>query len=247
MDRDLEKALQELEIGSTPSALSTGAGWQTGAGEKLTVRSPIDGSELATFAMATAEQVDSVIDSAVAVFPQWRDTPAPVRGELVRRAGNEFRSRKEALARLVAWEVGKIMPEARGEVQEIIDICDFAVGLSRQLYGKSIASERPAHRLTETWQPLGPVGVVTAFNFPAAVWAWNAAIALVCGDTVVWKPSPSTPLTALACASLLRRAAADAGAPDDLVQVVLGGPDVAMAMAADARLALLSATGSTAM
>src|SRR3954447_6034140 len=243
MDRELEKALQELEIGSTPSALSIGADWQAGTGEKLTVRSPIDGSDLATFAMATAEQVELVIDSAVAVFPQWRDTPAPVRGELVRRVGNEFRTRKEALARLVAWEVGKIMPEARGEVQEIIDICDFAVGLSRQLYGKTIASERPGHRLSEYWHPLGPIGVISAFNFPVAVWAWNAMIGLVCGDPIVWKPSEKTPLSALACQRIVEGVISGQAAPHGILCVVVGGIEIGQALAASPCLPLVSATG----
>jgi aldehyde dehydrogenase (NAD+) len=247
MDRELEKALQELEIGSTPSALSIGADWQAGTGEKLTVRSPIDGSDLATFAMATAEQVELVIDSAVAVFPQWRDTPAPVRGELVRRVGNEFRTRKEALARLVAWEVGKIMPEARGEVQEIIDICDFAVGLSRQLYGKTISSERPGHRLTEYWHPLGPVGVISAFNFPVAVWAWNAMIGFVCGDPIVWKPSEKTPLSAIACQRIMQKVAKETSSPAGISNLVIGGVQVGQAISTSPRLPLISATGSVPM
>ncbi len=162
---------------------------------RTTVRSPIDGSTLAELRFASREQVSSAIDAAAAAFQSWRIVPAPVRGELVRRFGEILRTKKTALAQLVTWETGKITQEALGEVQEMIDICDFAVGLSRQLYGKTIASERPLHRLVEYWHPLGPIGVITAFNFPVAVWAWNAAIALVCGDPVVWKPSEKTPLT----------------------------------------------------
>ena len=224
-------------------ALAVGALQRCGVapGSTAPARTPITGEGLGAF--GAAFDLDDVLDRAVSAFGPWRSTPAPVRGEVVRRFGNLVRDHLDDLATLISIEVGKITAEARGEVQEVIDVCDFAVGLSRQLYGRSIASERPAHRLTETWQPLGPVGVVTAFNFPAAVWAWNAAIALVCGDPVVWKPSPSTPLTALACAALLERA----GGPPDLVQVVHGGADVAVAMADDARLPLLSATGSTAM
>jgi aldehyde dehydrogenase (NAD+) len=247
MDRELEKALLELEVCGSPSALSTGADWQAGAGEKLAVHSPIDGSELAMFPMATAKQVEAAIDSAVAVFPQWRDTPAPVRGELVRRVGNEFRARKEALARLVAWEVGKIMPEARGEVQEIIDICDFAVGLSRQLYGKTISSERPGHRLTEYWHPLGPVGVISAFNFPVAVWAWNAMIGLVCGDPIVWKPSEKTPLGAIACQRIMQKVVKETSSPAGISSLTIGGIDVGQALSASPQLPLISATGSVPM
>jgi len=174
--------------------------------------------------------------------------PAPRRGELARLLGEELRSEKEALGALVTLETGKIAQEGLGEVQEMIDICDLAVGLSRQLFGRTIASERPGHRMLETWHPLGPVGVISAFNFPVAVWSWNAALALVCGDPVVWKPSERTPLTALACQSLLQRAAAAFGdAPDGLLEVVIGGADRARQLAEDPRLPLVSATGSTVM
>src|SRR5215471_3956901 len=190
----------------------------------------------------------NVIDNAVKAFKTWRLVPAPRRGELVRLLGEELRAAKDELGRLVMIEAGKIASEGRGEVQEMIDICDFAVGLSRQLYGLTIASERPAHRMMEQWHPLGPIGVMTAFNFPVAVWAWNAALALVCGDSVIWKPSEKTPLTALACQALFERAAAkfDA-APADLSQVVLGARDVGEALARDARIPVVSATGSTRM
>jgi aldehyde dehydrogenase (NAD+) len=210
-------------------------------------RTPITGGTLGGVPLTSPAELDVAIDRASRAFVVWRAMPAPVRGELVRRFGNLVRDHLDDLALLVTIEAGKIGGEARGEIQEVVDICDFAVGLSRQLYGRSIASERPAHRLTETWQPLGPIGVVTAFNFPAAVWAWNAAIALVCGDPVIWKPSDKTSLTALACSRLLERAAAEVGAPDGLAQVVIGGPDLAVGMADDVRLPLVSATGSTAM
>ena len=174
--------------------------------------------------------------------------PAPRRGELVRLLGEELRAAKEPLARLVTLEAGKIVSEGLGEVQEMIDICDFAVGLSRQLYGLTIASERPNHRMIEQWHPLGPVGVITAFNFPVAVWAWNAALALVCGDPVIWKPSEKTPLCAEAVMALAKRALAKFGdAPDGLLQIVQGGREVGEALVDDPRVALLSATGSTAM
>jgi aldehyde dehydrogenase (NAD+) len=187
-----------------------------------------------------------VADAATA-FATWRTTPAPVRGELVRRFGQELRTHKAALGELVSIEAGKIRSEGLGEVQEMIDICDLAVGQSRQLFGSTIASERPGHRMMETWHPLGVVGIISAFNFPVAVWAWNAALALVCGDPVVWKPSDRTPLTALACDALLDRVGAELGAPKGLTSVVLGGAAVGDALAGHPDVALLSATGSTAM
>jgi aldehyde dehydrogenase (NAD+) len=173
--------------------------------------------------------------------------PTPARGGLVRRLGELLREHKEDLGTLVSLEVGKITSEALGEVQEMIDICEFAVGLSRQLYGKTISSERPGHRLMETWHPLGVVGVISAFNFPVAVWSWNTALALVCGDPVVWKPSEQAPLSALAAAALLDRAIAEEGAPDGLSQVLIGGADVGEALVEHSDVALLSATGSTRM
>jgi aldehyde dehydrogenase (NAD+) len=185
---------------------------------------------------------------AAQAFLEWRTVPAPRRGELVRLLGDELRAAKEPLARLVTLESGKIIQEGLGEVQEMIDICDFAVGLSRQLYGLTIASERPNHRMMEQWHPLGPVLVISAFNFPVAVWAWNAALALVCGDPVIWKPSEKTPLCAEAVMALVRRAFERFGdAPDALVQLVQGGRDVGEALVDDPRIALVSATGSTAM
>jgi len=217
-------------------------------GGDLVVRTPITGEELAQVTRTDAAATDAAIDRATAAFPAWRDVPGPQRGELVRLLGEELRREKESLGALVTLEVGKISQEGLGEVQEMIDICDFAVGLSRQLYGRSIASERPGHRLTETWHPLGPVAVISAFNFPVAVWSWNAALALVCGDPVIWKPSERTPLTALACMSLLERAAERfGGVPDGLAELVIGGADRAVQLADDPRVPLVSATGSTQM
>jgi len=215
----------------------------------LIVRTPIDGSAIARLAPTPPAAVDAAVAEADAAFRLWREVPAPRRGELVRLLADELRAHKRLLAELVALECGKILAEAEGEVQEMVDICDFAVGLSRQLYGLTMASERPGHRLMETWHPLGPVGVITAFNFPVAVWAWNSAIAIVCGDPVVWKPSEKTPLSALACAALFRRAGERFGPdlPDGLLRVVIGGAAAAEAMACDARLPLVSATGSCAM
>jgi aldehyde dehydrogenase (NAD+) len=217
-------------------------------GEGLTARSPIDGAVLATLPIDTPAAIDGTIGAAQAAFPAWRDTPAPVRGELVRLLGEELRVHKTALAELVTLEAGKIVAEAQGEVQEMIDIADFAVGLSRQLHGLTIASERPGHHMRETWHPLGPVGIISAFNFPVAVWAWNAALALVCGDPVVWKPSEKTPLTAIATMGLLDRAIARFGrAPAGLAGLILGGREAGEQLVRDARVPLVSATGSTAM
>jgi L-aminoadipate-semialdehyde dehydrogenase len=214
----------------------------------LEVRTPVTGEHLARLHRTNAAGTDASVARATEAFEVWRDVPAPRRGELVRLLGEELRREKEALGALVTLETGKIAQEGLGEVQEMIDICDLAVGLSRQLFGRTIASERPGHRMLETWHPLGPIGVITAFNFPVAVWSWNSALALVCGDPVVWKPSERTPLTALACQALFRRAAAALGdAPDGLVEVVIGGADRARQLAEDPRLPLVSATGSTAM
>jgi aldehyde dehydrogenase (NAD+) len=212
------------------------------------VRSPIDGAELGRVRSDSAPEVEAKIAASVKAFHAWREIPAPRRGELVRLFGEELRASKDALGRLVTLEAGKITQEGLGEVQEMIDICDFAVGLSRQLYGLTIASERPGHRMMETWHPLGPVGVISAFNFPVAVWAWNAALALVCGDSVLWKPSEKTPLTAMATQKLFERAVARFGdAPHGLSQVIQGGRAVGEQLAADARVPLISATGSTRM
>ena len=221
-------------------------------GDDLPARSPIDGAELARLRAHTKAEVEAMVAAADKAFVEWRDWPAPRRGEVVRLFGEELRAAREPLGRLVSLEAGKILPEGLGEVQEMIDICDFAVGLSRQLYGLTIASERPGHRMMETWHPLGPVAVVSAFNFPVAVWAWNAALAWVCGDPVVWKPSEKTPLTALACQRLFARAVQRARStlgevPAGLSAVVLGGRAQGEWLVDDARIRLVSATGSTAM
>jgi aldehyde dehydrogenase (NAD+) len=212
---------------------------------ELIGRTPITGGTLGPAGPAAV--VDDAVALAGAAFVDWRATPAPVRGDLVRRFGELLREHKEDLGELVSIEAGKIRSEGLGEVQEMIDICDFAVGLSRQLYGLTIASERPGHRLMETWHPMGPCAVISAFNFPVAVWSWNAALALVAGDPVLWKPSDKTPLTAVACDALLRRAARAVGAPPHLSQVLLGGSEVAAALAAHEAVAIVSATGSTRM
>ena len=217
-------------------------------GGDLTVTSPIDGAVIGTVNTSTAEEVDAVISRAQQAYEQWRLVPAPKRGELVRVYGNVLREHKESLGALVSTECGKIYQEGLGEVQEMIDICDLAVGLSRQLFGLTIASERPGHRMTETWHPIGPVGIISAFNFPVAVWCWNSALALVCGDSVIWKPSEKTPLTAIACQHLFEVAAAQVDdVPEGLSQLVIGDASVGEQLVNDPRVPVISATGSTAM
>jgi aldehyde dehydrogenase (NAD+) len=212
-------------------------------------RSPIDGSSAGRVAEASADDIEQAVGKVQAAFEAWRRIPAPRRGELVRLLGDELRAAKDDLALLVTLEAGKIVSEGAGEVQEMIDVCDFAVGLSRQLYGLTMPSERPGHHMREAWQPLGPVAVISAFNFPVAVWSWNAALALVCGDPVIWKPSEKTSLTAIAVQAVFDRAAARFGddAPEGLSQVLIGARGVGEALAADPRIPLVSATGSTRM
>jgi len=224
-------------------------------GNDIPSTSPINGLPLASLRADTAEQVKQKIDRAHAAFLEWRKVPAPRRGELIRLFGEELRTHKAALGQIVTLEAGKILQEGLGEVQEMIDICDFAVGLSRQLYGLTIASERPGHRMMEVWHPLGVVGVISAFNFPVAVWAWNAALALVCGNSVTWKPSEKTPLTAVATHALFMKAiarfnstsATGNDAPEGLAELIIGARDTGAQMVEDKRVALVSATGSTRM
>ncbi|WP_324749674.1 aldehyde dehydrogenase family protein [Sphingomonas sp. LY54] len=217
-------------------------------GGDLESRSPIDGAVIGSVVTQDAAAVAAAVRRAHGAFLHWRSVPAPRRGELVRLFGEVLRAEKEALGRLVSLEAGKILQEGLGEVQEMIDICDFAVGLSRQLYGLTIATERPGHRMMETWHPLGVIGVISAFNFPVAVWAWNACLAFVCGDAVVWKPSEKTPLAAAAVQALFERAMERFGdAPAHLSQVVQGGRETGEALVDDPRVALVSATGSTRM
>ncbi len=222
------------------------------AGNAILARTPISGEVIATLPCASAGEIERAVTQSRAAFLAWRTVPAPARGELVRLLGEELRIHKNALGKLVSIEAGKILQEGLGEVQEMIDICDFAVGLSRQLYGLTIASERPDHRMMETWHPLGPTLIISAFNFPVAVWAWNATLALVCGNSTIWKPSDKAPLTALATQSIFERAVKryrDAGhaAPESLSTVLLGRADVGASLTADTRIPLVSATGSTRM
>jgi aldehyde dehydrogenase (NAD+) len=226
-------------LGVPPSAYRDG---------NLRIFSPIDGSELAQVTTHSEHEVNPIVANAQHAFGVWRQVPAPRRGELIRLLGEVLREAKASLGQLVSLEAGKVLSEGLGEVQEMIDICDFAVGLSRQLYGLTIASERPGHRMMETWHPLGVVGVISAFNFPVAVWSWNFALAVVCGDPVVWKPSEKTPLTALACQALFERAAKRFGdAPTGLFQVLMGDRAIGEALVAHKGVALVSATGSTRM
>jgi len=218
-------------------------------GGDLSVLSPLTGEEIGAVETTSTSEAAIAIDAADAAFRKWRNVPAPRRGELVRLLGEELRAAKDDLGRLVTLEAGKIPSEGLGEVQEMIDICDFAVGLSRQLYGLTIATERPGHRMMETWHPLGVVGVISAFNFPVAVWSWNAALALVCGDSVVWKPSEKTPLTGLACAAIFARAVARFGsdAPEGLLSVLIGDAAIGEVLVDHEKVPLVSATGSTRM
>jgi aldehyde dehydrogenase (NAD+) len=221
-------------------------------GGTLSVTSPVTGEEIGRLREHSADEARAAIDRAHDAFLEWRAVPAPKRGELIRLLGEELRAGKAALGRLVSIEVGKITSEGLGEVQEMIDICDFAVGLSRQLYGLTIATERSDHRMMESWHPLGPIGIISAFNFPVAVWSWNAALAIVCGNSTVWKPSEKTPLTALAVQALfekaLQRYVAEGGvAPANLSTLLIGGRDVGEVLVDHPKIPLVSATGSTAM
>ena len=236
----------ELSALALETARRCGVDLDAVAGE-VTAYSPVNGEAVTQVGWRDAAYVDEAVARAQDAFLQWRRVPAPARGALVKRWAELLAEHQDDLATLVSIEAGKITSEARGEIQEMIDICDFAVGLSRQLYGRTMPSERPGHRLMETWHPLGVVGVISAFNFPAAVWSWNTAVALVCGDPVVWKPSELTPLTALACQATLAQAIAEHDAPAALSQVLLGGPEVGEALVDHPGIALLSATGSTRM
>ncbi len=241
--------LDTLGIKSRNAGASFGVdGWidEPGGTPRASIN-PATGTPIASVSLASAAACDRVIDAAARAFPSWRDRPAPKRGDLVRDLGNALREAKEPLGDLVSLEMGKIRGEGHGEVQEMIDICDFAVGLSRQLYGLTLASERPGHRMMEQWHPLGPVGVISAFNFPVAVWAWNAAIAAVCGDPVVWKPAEPTPLTAIAVQHIANRVMADHGVSGIFTLVIGPGRIVGEQMLKDPRLPLVSFTGSTAI
>ena len=242
---DQATVLANLGISSSNSGAFNGE-WLEADGETIDVHNPTSGAVIASVTLAGPDAYDQVVQAAVAAFHTWKMTPAPVRGEYVRRIGNALRDKKDELGALVTLEMGKIHAEGNGEVQEMIDVCDFAVGLSRQLYGLTMPSERPRHRMYEQWHPLGPIGVITAFNFPVAVWSWNACIGAVCGDPVVWKPSPHSTLTAIAVTRICAEVMAGTGM-EAVFSLAAGGADVGSTMTADTRLPLISATGSCAM
>lgn len=229
------------------SSLCTGTKWLAGTGPTLLSYSPADGKKIGEVSSASQSEYDSVIKKAQEAFGKWRMMPAPQRGEIVRQMGEAFRQHKAALGELVSYEMGKSLQEGLGEVQEMIDICDFAVGLSRQLYGLTMHSERPGHRMYEQYHPLGIVGIISAFNFPTAVWSWNAMIALVCGDVCVWKPSEKTPFCAIACHHIISEVLEKNNVPEGVCNLIIGGREVGEWLAADSRIPLVSATGSTAM
>ncbi|MCE9508725.1 MAG: aldehyde dehydrogenase family protein [Alphaproteobacteria bacterium] len=242
--------IQQIGLGTTTAHLLKKLGVESKAftSGAHKVFSPIDGSEIGKVALDTSKSLDAKIAQAHQAFLDWRVVPAPRRGELIRLYGDVLREHKEDLGKLITIECGKILTEGLGEVQEMIDICDFATGLSRQLYGLTIASERPQHKMQENWHPIGVVGVISAFNFPTAVWCWNFALAVVCGDSVVWKPSEKTPLTALACQALFEKAAKIFGnAPEGLSEIVMGAREIGEQLVDDKRIPVISATGSTRM
>lgn len=239
--------LQELDLLDHTSGISTGANWVNGAGETISSFSPVDGSLIGTINSASPTEVEQVIAAAGAAFPEWRKTPAPLRGEIVRQIGDELRKNKQALGTLVSYEMGKSLQEGLGEVQEMIDICDFAVGLSRQLYGLTMHSERPEHRMYEQYHPLGIVGIISAFNFPVAVWAWNTMLAWVCGDVCIWKPSEKTPLCGVACQKIVAKVFEANNVPEGVCCLINGDRMVGELLTNDKRVPLISATGSTRM
>ena len=242
----IEQVLSRLQVAERNSGVYDGGWIEDAGGDELVSLNPATGQPLAQAVGASRADYERVVTAAVGAFEQWRVTPAPVRGEIVRQIGQALREHKSDLGLLVTLETGKIKSEGQGEVQEMIDMCDFAVGLSRQLYGLTIASERPSHRMFEQWHPLGPVGVITAFNFPVAVWSWNAALALVCGNPVIWKPSELTPLTAIAVQHIVNRVLEPQGL-EGVLNLCVGGRDVGKWLAEDPRVPLISATGSCAM
>jgi L-aminoadipate-semialdehyde dehydrogenase len=239
--------LERLGLGRNNSGVFAGEWVERPGGGELVSINPATEEPIAAVQTASADDYGAVVERAQAAFRTWRIWPAPKRGEVVRRLGEELRRHKKDLGLLVTLEMGKIRSEGEGEVQEMIDMCDFAVGLSRQLYGLTIASERPGHRMFEQWHPLGPVGIITAFNFPVAVWAWNAALAAVCGDTMIWKPSSHAPLTAIAVQHICNKIMREMGCPAVFNLCIGHGNGIGQAMAADRRLPLISATGSCAM
>ena len=244
---NIREMLRALGISRTNAGVSTGTRWLRSQGSVLSSVSPVDGKVAGTVKSADDAALDRALTAASEAFLEWRTWPAPRRGELVRQIGHALRRNKKALGTLVSYEMGKSLQEGLGEVQEMIDICDFAVGLSRQLYGLTMHSERPHHRMYEQWHPLGPVGIITAFNFPVAVWSWNAMIAWVCGDTCIWKPSEKTPLCSIACQQIVSEVFRKNNVPEGVSCIVNGDYRIGDKLARDPRVALVSATGSTRM
>ncbi len=244
---DINPVLKNLGIESSNPGAAIGAKWLATKGEMLTSFSPVDGKAIAQVRLAESDAYEKVVKAAQEAFISWQQVPAPQRGEIIRQIGLELRNHKDDLGIIVSYEMGKSLQEGLGEVQEMIDICDFAVGLSRQLYGLTMHSERPLHRMYEQWHPVGIVGIISAFNFPVAVWAWNSALAWVCGDVCVWKPSEKTPLSAIACQKIVQEVFAKNGIDPGVCGLVIGGAEIGKKMAEDKRIPLVSATGSTRM
>jgi aldehyde dehydrogenase (NAD+) len=239
--------LKELKISELNKGVSTGSKWISTSGEKIKSSSPVDGKQIATVNACDKRSFDHVIESAHNAFLEWRTWPAPKRGEVVRQIGNELRKNKTILGKLVSYEMGKSLQEGMGEVQEMIDICDFAVGLSRQLYGLTMHSERPGHRMYEQYHPLGIVGIISAFNFPVAVWSWNSMVAMVCGDVCIWKPSEKAPLCGIACQQIISKVFKENSVPEGVCNLITGGREIGQWLCEEPKVALVSATGSTRM
>ena len=239
--------LKELKISELNKGVSTGSKWISTSGEKIKSFSPVDGKQIATVNACDKRSFDHVIETAHNAFLEWRTWPAPKRGEVVRQIGNELRKNKTILGKLVSYEMGKSLQEGMGEVQEMIDICDFAVGLSRQLYGLTMHSERPGHRMYEQYHPLGIVGIISAFNFPVAVWSWNSMVAIVCGDVCIWKPSEKAPLCGIACQQIISKVFKENSIPEGVCNLITGGREVGQWLCEEPKVALVSATGSTRM
>jgi aldehyde dehydrogenase (NAD+) len=243
----ISKVLEILGIEQMNEGAATGAKWLKASGDNINSYSPVDGKLIASVTAVNRNDYDKVVDKAKSAFEEWRMWPSPKRGEVVRQVGEALRKYKEPLGRLVSYEMGKSLQEGFGEVQEMIDICDLAVGMSRQIYGLTMHSERPKHRMYEQWHPLGVVGIISAFNFPVAVWSWNSMIAFICGDTCVWKPSEKTPISGIACQKIIAEVFKANEVPEGVCGLVVGGRECGEWMSNDKRIPLVSATGSTRM
>lgn len=247
MKKDLSSILNTLQLNPEVGSFAIGNQWAEFKNSDRVIHSPIDDQKIGSISYTTKEDLNTIVSASQEAFIIWQKTPAPLRGEIIRQIGDSLRTNKEALGALVTWEMGKSYQEGLGEVQEMIDICDFAVGLSRQLYGLTMHSERPDHRMYEQWHPLGIIGVISAFNFPVAVWSWNAMVAAVCGDVIIWKPSEKTPFTAIACQKIAGDVLAKNNLPAGIFNLVLGDHSIGQALTEDPRIPLVSATGSTRM